>query len=175
MSTYYYMVCDKHMERTDAASRSAGGIGPLCDSPHTLLPFIVDHAGCPVRIVSEHERDSYEDRFEDWTAANVDDMMGKDRPVEPFIESPTDAAMRQFTALPKPGTPAAQLTDRDKLAVAVAAGVPTEVVKNAGIMTLRSKVPFAVADRGDGGYYVAVGRATPAPDDAPPRSGPHVG
>jgi len=27
MSTYYYMVCDKHLERTDACARMAGGIG----------------------------------------------------------------------------------------------------------------------------------------------------
>jgi hypothetical protein len=80
MSTYYYIVCDKHMERTDAASRTAGGIGcHLADSEYTLLPFIVAHAGCPVRIVSEHENDSYDDRFEDWTDSNVEDMAGKDR------------------------------------------------------------------------------------------------
>lgn len=156
MSTYYYMVCDKHMERTDAASRGGGGIGHLADSEHTLLSFIVEHAGCPVRIVSEHERDSYEDRYEDWTAANLDDMLGKERVADPFIESPTDTAFRHFTALPKPGTPAAELTDRDKMAVAVAAGVPTEVAMEANIMTLRSKVPFGIEDRGDGGYCVVM-------------------
>ena len=81
MSTYYYMVCDKHLERTDACSRTAGGIGQsaLGDSRETLGPFIVVHAGCPVRIVSEHESDSYEERFTDWTAENVYDMYTMDR------------------------------------------------------------------------------------------------
>lgn len=81
MSTYYYMVCDKHLERTDACSRTAGGIGQsaLGDSPETLGPFIVTHCGCPVRIVSEHENDSYDERFKDWTAKNVDDMYAMDR------------------------------------------------------------------------------------------------
>ena len=80
MSTYYYMVCGKHLERTYAASGTAGGIGNhLADSPHTLLPFIVAHAGCPVRIVSEHEDDSHDERFEDWTESNVRDMATKQR------------------------------------------------------------------------------------------------
>lgn len=74
MSTYYYMVCDKHLERTACCSRTAGGIGQsaLGDSMKTLGPFIVTHCGCPVRIASEHEDDAYNDLFKDWTADNVD-------------------------------------------------------------------------------------------------------
>ncbi len=84
MSTYYYMVCDKHKERTDAASRTFFGIGcHLADSVHTLLPFIVAHAGCPVRIVSEHEDAAYSDDFEDWDADNVQDMAHKERDYPP--------------------------------------------------------------------------------------------
>ena len=81
MSTYYYMVCDKHLERTDFCSRTAGGIGQaaLGDSPETLGPFAVTHCGCPVRIVSEYENDSYDARFKDWTAENVDEMYAMDR------------------------------------------------------------------------------------------------
>lgn len=63
--------------------------------------------------------------------------------------------MRQFTELPKHGTPAAELTDRDKLALALAAGIPTEWIEEGGKLTLRSTVPFGVTDRGDGGYIVA--------------------
>ena len=65
----FYMVCDKHLERTAAASiRASGTACHLADSGHTLLPFIVAHAGCPVRIVSEHEKDGVDERFVDWIA-----------------------------------------------------------------------------------------------------------
>ena len=80
MSTYYFIVCDKHKERTDAASHTMAGIGcRLGDSDTTLNPFIVAHAGCPVRIVSEHEDDSYDESFADWTEENVREMALKDR------------------------------------------------------------------------------------------------
>lgn len=65
-----------------------------------------------------------------------------------------DQYLRQFTELPKPGTPAAELTDRDKLALALAADVPCEFVMKGTMLSLRSKVPFGVADRGDGGYVI---------------------
>lgn len=80
MSTFYYLVCDKHLERTDACARTAGSLGsPLEDSEATLGPFIVAHHGCPVRIVSENDDDSYEDKFIDWTKENVEEMYFKDR------------------------------------------------------------------------------------------------
>lgn len=81
MSTYYYIVCDKHLERTSACSRTAAGIGQsaLGDSPETLGPFIVTHHRCQVRIVSEHDADAYEERYKDWTAENVDEMYAKNR------------------------------------------------------------------------------------------------
>ena len=81
MSTYYYMVCDKHLERTAVCSRTAGGIGwnDLGDSRETLGPFAVTHCGCPVRIVSEHEDDAYDERFKDWTAENVVEMYSEFR------------------------------------------------------------------------------------------------
>lgn len=80
MSTYYFMVCDKHKERTPAASWTMMGIGcRLGDSDTTLNPFIVAHAGCLVRIVSEHENDAYDESFSDWTEENVMKMALKDR------------------------------------------------------------------------------------------------
>jgi hypothetical protein len=81
MSTYYAVVCDKHMERTDAASRSGGGIGnvDLCDSKHTLKPFLVAHQGCPLRCISEHQDEYYDTTYQDWTELNVYDMASKHR------------------------------------------------------------------------------------------------
>jgi hypothetical protein len=66
-----------------------------------------------------------------------------------------DDLVAEFLRLPAPGTPAASLTDRDKVALANAAGVPCELVVEGMQATFRSKVPFAVTDRGDGGYYIA--------------------
>ena len=75
------------------------------------------------------------------------------------LAAPTDTALdrarREFTRLPQQGTPAAELTDRDRLALAIAVGVPTEFEMNGTMLTLRSTVPFAVADRPGGGYIVA--------------------
>lgn len=69
-------------------------------------------------------------------------------------------AMRRLTALPRKGTPAADLTEDEKLALCIAAGAPTEVVMEGGLMRVRTTVACGVADRGDGGYIVAVGPDT---------------
>lgn len=75
MSTYYFMVCDTHTERTDAASRTAGNIGcHMGDSEETLLPFIVAHVGCQVRILSGDAPEVYDCRFAIWTKENVEAM-----------------------------------------------------------------------------------------------------
>lgn len=66
-----------------------------------------------------------------------------------------DRITREFTRLPPKGTPAAELTNRDKLALAIAAGVPYELVFEGLAVTLRSRVPFSITDRGDGGWDVA--------------------
>lgn len=66
-------------------------------------------------------------------------------------------AIRRFTALPRKGTPAADLTEEEKLALCIAAGAPTETAVEGGLLTVRTTVPCGVADRGDGGYIVAVG------------------
>lgn len=72
--------------------------------------------------------------------------------------------MRRFTAVPIVGTLAHQLTERDKLALALAAGVPCEFVPGDSKNTIpvQSKVPFTVADR-DGGGYVVECQFEPAP------------
>jgi hypothetical protein len=43
------------------------------------------------------------------------------------IQSAREAVLKQITALPAPGTKAAQLTERDKVALAIAAGVPYRI------------------------------------------------
>ena len=54
MSTYYYVVCDKHRQRCDAASWSLGGIGALGHS-FMLGRFVVDHRNCTIRVTTEHD------------------------------------------------------------------------------------------------------------------------
>lgn len=70
---------------------------------------------------------------------------------------PMHEAMRRFTTLPHKGTPVAKLTEGEKLALCIAAGAPTETTMEGGLLTVRTTVPCGVADRGDGGYIVAVG------------------
>lgn len=88
MSTYYFLICDDHRERTDAASSAAGGCA-LADGPHTLIPFIIAHCGCNVRIVSEHDEEGCSDDYEDWTEENVKEQKNKDRstPLPPLIKN----------------------------------------------------------------------------------------
>ena len=58
---------------------------------------------------------------------------------------------------PRRGTPAAELTDRDKLALAIAAGVPVQTSMEGMQLTVKALRSIGVADRGDGGYIVATG------------------
>lgn len=70
---------------------------------------------------------------------------------------PTREALRRIAQLPRAGTPAAELTEREKLAVCIAAGAPTTTFFDGGDLHVRTLVPCGVTDRGDGGYLVAVG------------------
>ena len=70
----------------------------------------------------------------------------------------TDAILRRITALPQAGTPAAELTERDKLALCIAAGVQVETEMCGVNLTVRTAAPCVVSDRWDGGYVVAVGK-----------------
>jgi hypothetical protein len=68
---------------------------------------------------------------------------------------PLQQALRSNIAkMPPRGKPAAELTDDERLAVCIAAGVPTEATLDGNKLTLRTAVLCAVQDRGDGGYYV---------------------
>ena len=77
---------------------------------------------------------------------------------DPKMPEPRIDLMRQITQLPPKGKPAAELTEREKLAVCIAAGAPYEMAVRDGLMTVRTTTPCGVADRGDGGYIVALRR-----------------
>lgn len=68
-----------------------------------------------------------------------------------------DALVREFHRLPEPGTPAHKLTNRDKLAIAMAAGVPTHLEFEGTTCRLVSDVAFEVLDSGDGAWLVVQG------------------
>ena len=76
------------------------------------------------------------------------------------IQSVYQQAMQQFPELPRRGTPAAELTDREKVAIAIAAGVPTRTYMGDNLrLTVETLQPIGIADRGDGGYIVATLKA----------------
>lgn len=78
MSTCYSLICEHHKERTEAVCRTTV-ITNIGDSEVTLLPFIVEHADCAVRIVSEHESEWCDESYTEWTKDNVDAMMKLNR------------------------------------------------------------------------------------------------
>lgn len=78
MATYYYLICDNHREKCDAASRSAGGVGHLCDSSKVLPHFLYTHAGCTLRVISEHQEDE-EFSYKEWSKENLDEMNSLER------------------------------------------------------------------------------------------------
>lgn len=78
-------------------------------------------------------------------------------PIE-VAPSPTFEKIRaEMHRLPAPGTPADQLTERDKVAIASAAGVPCELVVEGHQAVFRTTEPVTIVDRGDGGYIVYSG------------------
>lgn len=88
-------------------------------------------------------------------AAATDERVRRVRAEDSLTGAQT--ALQAALALPRKGTPAAELTERDKLALCVAAGAPVERVLGPEGVILRTRVPCGVADRGDGGYIVVVG------------------
>ncbi len=79
MSTYYMLICEEHKEKTDALSKGAGGIGALCDSNETLLPFLYSHCGCSLKVVSEHHDEAYSEEYKEWTSNNVEEMIERSK------------------------------------------------------------------------------------------------
>lgn len=87
MSTYYFLVCDRHEEYTDAASRTAGGgICHLANSTDTLLPFLVSHCGCNLRVISEYHKDREKimTEYTEWTEDNIYKWWHNDIPIVEF-------------------------------------------------------------------------------------------
>ena len=72
-----------------------------------------------------------------------------------------DLMLEEVTQLPKPGTPAAQLTDNQKFALAVAYGAPYRTWFDAGRLRFETTVPVGIADKGDGSWVVAIGARPP--------------
>jgi hypothetical protein len=68
--------------------------------------------------------------------------------------------------LPKPGTPAAELTTAERVALCLASGVELECTAlddtGGNFAAWRTLYPVAIVDRGDGGYIVAE-RKPPSP------------
>ena len=64
---------------------------------------------------------------------------------------------REALAPPRPGTLAADLTEREKLAVAISAGAPYKTSMEGHSLTMTTAVPVGVSDRPGGGYFVAIG------------------
>ncbi len=87
MSTYYFLVCDDHKEITDAASRSMSGPCHLANSDKTLIPFIITHHGCKVRIVSEHESELDSDEFKEWTPSEIEALYLTPRPLSDSVRA----------------------------------------------------------------------------------------
>lgn len=77
MSTYYYLICDDHKEQTAAASRTFGGYCPLVPGEQTLVPFIIAHCGCRVRIISEHHVEPGIEDYREWEAETVAEEIKK--------------------------------------------------------------------------------------------------
>lgn len=93
------------------------------------------------------------------TALDQSNLM--DLPIDYSIPSPRDQAIREFTRLPRPGTPAAELTDRDKVALALAAGARFRTRMEGTMLHLDILDLVGVVDRGDGTWIVAIRRADP--------------
>ena len=77
MSTDYELVCTKHRARCDISTD--GMSGPMFNCDKALPFFCVTHAGCDIRIMSEHELEDeeYED-YTEWTELNRRDLLNYD-------------------------------------------------------------------------------------------------
>lgn len=81
---------------------------------------------------------------------------------DPKIASVRDQICAHVTQLPRRGKMAGQLTDQEKFALAFHAGAPWTSEPSGDhighLLTFRTTVPVGIADRGDGGWIVAIGK-----------------
>lgn len=71
-----------------------------------------------------------------------------------MLRSAIDEAIDQILRMPPKGVPAAMLTDRDKIAIAIAAGCRFETRVEGGRFHVDVTEPFGIHDDGRGGYIV---------------------
>lgn len=88
-----------------------------------------------------------------------------------MLRSAIDEAIDEVLRMPAIGTPAARLTDRDKVAIAIAAGCRFETRVEGGRFHVDVTEPFGIHDDGRGGYIV--GRY--AQQKAHPHAVDHIG
>lgn len=88
MSTDYRLVCDEHRQKIDAATIGMSDIMFDCPKGVALPTFIIAHAACRLRVLSEHdehEGDSAES-YVKWDENNYerlgDELMFPHRAIE---------------------------------------------------------------------------------------------
>ncbi len=67
-----------------------------------------------------------------------------------------DVWQQLFGNFPRQGTPAAQLTDAERVAIGHASGVPFRLEWESTIVKAVAEVPFGIADDGKGGYVIGI-------------------
>ena len=82
MSTYYYLVCDKHNESLMVATTAGDHVAANAD--FLLGYFVIAHCyGCHIQIASESDIDRVVDQkgseYEDWDMDNWEAMRDKSR------------------------------------------------------------------------------------------------
>lgn len=76
---------------------------------------------------------------------------------DPKVDDLLEKLRAQMFTLPKLGTSASNLTEQEKFALAVTMGAPYKTWMDGNMLRMATAVPVGVADRGDGGWIVAIG------------------
>lgn len=64
MSTYYYLGCDEHKQRTRVIAVERMFI-PYANNTKELIPFMLNHENCSLRFFSEYDEDREAYKTED--------------------------------------------------------------------------------------------------------------
>lgn len=77
----YYVVCDDHHEFVDAVSYEDQEYTVNNNAKHALIPFLIAHCGCHVRILNEHQADEVYGgmMYHKWVAEEVNQEIAKAR------------------------------------------------------------------------------------------------
>lgn len=80
MSTYYFLVCERHKEFTDAASLPAFGQPVRLGQSNEILPhFIHAHHSCGLVVLDEHRLGNRFETHDDWEEDTLINMLKKKR------------------------------------------------------------------------------------------------